>query len=129
MKTFETVIIFNPKNYADSIKIFKDMCQEFTGTKYKIKMDDIGENSLAYPLKNGSFNTGYYIVFTWQGTHTNVTELERHMRVNDDVLKFMTVEIDSDKYTDWELLPSSPSSEQPDALDVLLGLADYKNNK
>ena len=28
--TYETVIILDPLNYKDSVKVFRDMCQEFT---------------------------------------------------------------------------------------------------
>lgn len=133
--TYETVIILDPLNYKDSVKVFRDMCQEFT-KGYKIKEDDLGVKKLAYPLKEEKFTEGYYVVFTWMGTSENVAKLERHMRIDDNVLKFITVRRDEEAEYELEEIvvddagKSEQSSYNPnsqvDALDVLLGFADYK---
>lgn len=133
--TYETIIILDPLNYKDSVKVFRDMCQEFT-KGYKIKEDDLGVKKLAYPLKEGKFTEGYYVRFIWMGTSENVAELERCMRINDNVLKFMTIRTE-DAEDELEEMPaeddageseqsSSNPNSQVDALDVLLGFADYK---
>ena len=73
------------------------------------------------------------------GTSENVAELERHMRIDDNVLKFLTVRNEEAGY-DLEELEEMPAEDdagkseqssynpnsQVDALDVLLGFADYK---
>lgn len=133
--TYETIIILDPSNYKDSVKVFRDMCQEFT-KGYKIKEDDLGVKKLAYPLKGEKFTEGYYVRFVWMGTSENVAELERCMRINDNVLKFMTIRTE-DAEDELEEMPaeddagkseqsSSNPNSQVDALDVLLGFADYK---
>lgn len=133
--TYETIIILDPSNYKDSVKVFRDMCQEFT-KEYKIKEDYLGVKKLAYPLKEGKFTEGYYVRFVWMGTSENVAELERCMRINDNVLKFMTIRTE-DAEDELEEMPaeddagkseqsSSNPNSQVDALDVLLGFADYK---
>ena len=43
--TYETIIILDPSNYKDSVKVFRDMCQEFT-KEYKIKEDYLGVKKL-----------------------------------------------------------------------------------
>ena len=134
MHTYETVIIFNSKSKTlkDSITLLSDVCQTLTGSKYKIKVEDIGEKTLAYEIK--SHKSGYYVLLTWKGTPDNVSELERNLRINDDVLKFITVikedeeleefqeEAESEQATDTEM---NNSNAQIDALDVMLGFADY----
>ena len=139
MYSYETVVIFRPTDCKESIQVIKDICQEFTGTRYKIKTEDLGVKALAYPLKDGKFKTGHYVIYTWQGLPDNVTELERCMRINDKVLKFMTVKRDSaedeldefveDVTPEVKDVESEQSSYNPnsqvDALDVLLGFADY----
>lgn len=133
--TYETIIILDPLNHEDSVKVFRDMCQEFT-KGYKIKEDDLGVKKLAYPLKEGKFTEGYYVRFVWMGTPENVAELERHVRIDDNVLKFITVRTEDaedeleempaeDNAGESEQSSSNPNS-QVDALDVLLGFADYK---
>lgn len=136
--TYETIIIFNPHydgktTLKENIDIFKDMCQEFTNeSKKKIKMDELGEKKLAYEI-NGQ-PTGYYVVFTWMGNSENVSEIERCMRINDHILKFITVKQDDDITTLEDLpeedgLTESEQMETIDAMDVLLGLAQYKRKE
>ena len=127
MYVYETVVIFKPHEYEDSKKHIADICRR----KFRLlKKDELGVKKLAYPLRDGKFTEGFYVVFTWSGTPENVAELERNMRIDDNVLKFITVR-QEDEYLE-EDVPSTPvqdESEQvskPDALDVLLGFADYK---
>ena len=127
MYVYETVVIFKPHEYEDSKKKLEDMCRR----RFRLlKKDELGIKKLAYPLRDGKFTEGFYVVFTWSGTPENVAELERNMRIDDNVLKFITVR-QEDEYLE-EDVPSTPvqdESEQvskPDALDVLLGFADYK---
>ena len=143
---YETIIIFDSTNHDISVGIFRDMCQEFTGSEYIIHEDLVGVKKLAYPIKEKT--EGYYVIYTWLGLPENVAELERCLRINDNVLKFMTIrkrdedvdEEDSDEdYLRDEFITSQglTKSEQAadagvdnpnskiDALDVMLGFADY----
>ena len=143
---YETIIIFNKESYTESVKIFRDMCQEFTGSEYIIHEDLVGVKKLVYEVKEHT--EGYYVIYTWLGLPENVSELERCLRINDNVLKFMTIrkrdedvdEEDSDEdYLRDEFIinqgltkseqAADASSSNPnskiDAMDVLLGLANY----
>ena len=53
-----------------------------------------GRRKLAYPI--GNFTEGIYVVQLLRGPGTMVTELERRMRVHDDVLRYLTVRVDDD---------------------------------
>lgn len=53
-----------------------------------------GRRKLAYPI--GNFTEGIYVVQLIRGPGTLVTELERRMRVRDDVLRYLTVRVDDD---------------------------------
>lgn len=131
--TYETLIIFKPDDKAlhKNINIFMDMCQEFS-KKYKriIKFDDIGEKKLAYKLKD-KYYTGYYVQIFWRGTSNNTVELERCLRINDSVLKFMIVnnldDVELEELTEEDDVVTETEQDKPDALDVLLGLAHYQN--
>lgn len=135
MSIYETIIIFrttriDTTTLKESIDKFKDMIQSFSKPK-KIKMEELGEKKLAYEIKKET--SGYYVVFTWTTkTSEDVAELERQLRVDDHVLKFITVRQDDDE-DDVELddLPESeqdhPAKEIPNALDIMLGLAKYNN--
>ena len=97
IKTYETIVICDLDNYNDSIETLSEMCQEYTGTKFKITVDRQGAKKLAYPIKETHI-MGYYAIFTWRGTTENVTELERQMRIDENVLKFMTIRVDEEEY-------------------------------
>ena len=129
MYIYETVVILNPYEYKKSKKHIEDLCSKFR----LLKKDELGVKKLAYPLRDGKFTEGYYCVFTWVGELGYVAELERNMRIDDNILKFITVRQEDD-ITDYpeEDVPEYPDdakSEQSstiDALDVLLGFAEYK---
>jgi small subunit ribosomal protein S6 len=114
--TYETVIIFDPTK-SETKDYFKEMIEEISRKHHKkIRMDDVGTRKLAYPLKDGKFLEGYYVVFTWMGTHDEVVDLERCMRVNDNVLKFITIrqeEDDKDLEELEDIEPEEVASPQP----------------
>ena len=127
---YETIIILNELNYEYSCNKFEKMCKDFS-KGVLIKREDVGIRKLAYEIKEKS--AGYYIVFTWAGTPEDVAELERNMRIDDNVLKFINVKKNDEDEDDMEVDEDyHPESEQdhpeakPDAMDVLLGFADYK---
>lgn len=53
-----------------------------------------GRRKLAYPI--GDFTEGIYVVQLLRGPGAMVAELERRMRVHDDVLRYLTVRVDDD---------------------------------
>jgi len=124
MNNYETIIIFDPGHYKGNVKIFRDMCQEFMGKEYRIKEDILGIKKLAYPIKN--HQEGYYAIFTWRGTANQVIEFERNLRINDSVIKFMTLRTESD--TEFEKYSGSCSlPENPDVVDLWDLVFNYKN--
>lgn len=125
MEIFETIIILRGNIKEDkakaTIKRYEDFLQKYS-TEKKVKIDDMGIKKLAYEIRGNT--RGYYFLAYWQGETSNVDKLERMLRTDDDVIKFMTVKnIEGIELLD---LKSSPKSEQIDALDVLLGFAEYK---
>jgi small subunit ribosomal protein S6 len=60
-----------------------------------VRMDDIGMKNLAYPIEKKL--TGHYVLFEINGTGQEILELERRMRVNDMIMRYMTVRVDEDR--------------------------------
>jgi small subunit ribosomal protein S6 len=56
-------------------------------------LDDIGVRQLAYPIQK--FERGYYYIVYFTGQPETVKELERQMRYNEDLLRFMTVKYET----------------------------------
>ena len=135
MNVYETIIIFDPHVETIVIESYVDICQRFTGHEYEIKKEIIGPKRLAYDIKG--HKEGYYVVLTWRGTGENVIDLERNFRINDKVLKFITVKTEvGDDEEEFERIAQSDSAAvkseqiaQPDALDVLFGMAEYVAKK
>jgi len=60
-----------------------------------VRMDDIGRRPLAYPIQKK--NEGHYVLFEIEGSGQEIAELERRMRVNDMIIRYMTVRVDEDR--------------------------------
>ncbi len=57
-----------------------------------VATDDMGMRKLAYPVEKNE--RGYYTVVYFQAPGAAIAEIERLLRINEEILKFMTV-----KYT------------------------------
>jgi small subunit ribosomal protein S6 len=60
-----------------------------------VKVDDLGRRNLAYPINKK--NEGHYVLFEIEGSGQEIAELERRMRVNDMIMRYMTVRVDEDR--------------------------------
>jgi small subunit ribosomal protein S6 len=60
-----------------------------------VRMDDIGRKRLAYPIQKKQ--EGYYVLFEIEGSGQEIAELERRMRVNDMIMRYITVRVDEDR--------------------------------
>jgi small subunit ribosomal protein S6 len=56
------------------------------------KTEQWGLRNLAYRIKKNK--KGHYVLFNLDASPDAVTELERNMRLNEDVLRFMTVRVE-----------------------------------
>jgi small subunit ribosomal protein S6 len=60
-----------------------------------VRMDDIGRRPLAYQINKR--NEGYYVLFEIDGSGQEIAELERRMRVNDMIMRYITIRVDEDR--------------------------------
>jgi len=62
--------------------------------------DDMGMRKLAYPIQKNE--RGYYYVIYYTVNPSAINEIERRFRINENLLRFMTVKYDSKKeVTAW----------------------------
>lgn len=66
-----------------------------------VKTDDMGRRRLAYPINKK--NDGYYVLFEIEGSGKEIAELERRMRVNDTIMRYLTVRVDEERKTAQKL--------------------------
>ena len=107
MKRYETIAIVNPDVSPDERVILFDKCQDIirqkNGTLFEL--DEWGTRKLAYEIKKKL--RGYYVRFDYCGNGDLVQELERSFRIDERVLKFLTVLTEKD--TDPEKIKESIS--------------------
>jgi small subunit ribosomal protein S6 len=60
-----------------------------------VHMEDIGRRELAYPINKKT--EGHYVLFEIEGSGQEIAELERRMRVNDLIVRYITVRVDEDR--------------------------------
>lgn len=102
MPLYETVFIarqdVSAKQVEDYAKAFAKIVNDNGGeTK---RTEPWGLRNLAYKIKKNK--KGHYTLLHFDAPAAAITELERQMRLNEDVLRFMTVRI--------EKLPEGPSA-------------------
>ena len=94
MRRYETIIIMDSELPAEKqepvIKRVEETIAQQGG--YLAFIDDWGTKKLAYAIKKKE--RGHYIRFDFCGTGELVNEMERFFRIDDSVLKYMTVLLD-----------------------------------
>ncbi len=96
-RTYEVMYIVDPETAADKIEKLNEavgkLIEKEGGTV--VRVDDIGQRTLAYPIKKRT--EGHYVLFEIEGTGQEILELERRMRVNDLIMRYITVRVDEDR--------------------------------
>ena len=93
MRRYETICIVKPNLSEEEVKAIID---RFNGNVEEdggaiINLDKWGLKRLAYPIRKEA--QGYYIYTEYAGTPKAVAENERLFRIDDKVLKYLTVKL------------------------------------
>ena len=91
MRRYETFVIIDPDVSEEDRTGFYDRVKELIHgyDGFLAVIDEWGIQKLAYQIKKKP--RGYYVRFDYCGTGPLVDELERNFRIDDRILKFMTV--------------------------------------
>jgi small subunit ribosomal protein S6 len=91
MRRYETVFIVNPELSEEQCQPLFDKLTGLVSEDHGIliKFDKWGHKKLAYEIKRNT--RGYYVLMDFCGGGALVKEIERNMRLDDRVLKYMTV--------------------------------------
>ena len=94
MRRYETFTILNPdlsdEERAPVLNRVTELIPQMDG--FLILVDEWGARQLAYDIKKKS--RGYYVRFDFCGAGELVNEMERFFRIDDRVMKYMTVMLD-----------------------------------
>lgn len=98
MRTYEVVFIVGANTPEDVLqKLVSQLETVITdqgGTISKVDYTTLGRRKLAYPINK--LDEGIYTIIHFEGSGHEVAELERRMRVNDLVLRYLVVRTDED---------------------------------
>jgi small subunit ribosomal protein S6 len=96
MRKYETVLISDPdiqdQARADLFEKVRNIIAKENG--FLLDLDEWGNKKLSYEIKKKL--RGHYVCITYGGTGELVKELERNLRLSDDVMKFMTILLSDD---------------------------------
>ena len=93
MKTYELLTIFKPNLDAEDIdKNFKRVSDVVEGFEGKVEsVEKIGRKKLAYDIE--SFRDGFFVCANVSLPADKVAEFKRQLRLNDNILRTMFMEV------------------------------------
>ena len=97
MSNYESTFICSPELPAEKLEeIVEKAKKTITGHGGKVAVvQQLGRKRLAYPIKK--FKEGNYVYLELNGTGDMVAALENFYRVNDPVIRYLTVKVEKKK--------------------------------
>lgn len=116
-RMYETIYIVQPDLADDELKGLTAKVQEIvTGMKGDLKkLDDWGMRKLSYPIEK--FTRGRYFYLRFDGDAPLIAELERKLRLDDKVIRYQSVKLETDTAPAPAAAaqPAAPEAEAPAA--------------
>jgi small subunit ribosomal protein S6 len=116
MRKYETIFILQPDLAEDDVKLVTDKVQDvvasFKGDFHRL--DDWGIRKLSYSIRK--FPRGRYYYLRFDGEAAVVAELERRLRLDEKVLRYLTVNITDQP--EKKVAERKPVAEAPEAAEV-----------
>lgn len=96
MRRYETIVIIDPDIGEEQRAPVFDRIKELVPQKggLVVEFDEWGARKMAYEVKKKK--RGYYLRVDYCGTGDLVSEMERQFRIDDRVLKYMTILLEDD---------------------------------
>ena len=96
-RQYEVVFIVDPSAEDDEVTrltdSFKQIATDQGGTV--TKSESMGRRHLAYEIMHKT--EGNFVLLEIEGSGREIAELERRMRVNDRIIRYLTVRVDEDR--------------------------------
>ncbi|CAN5728844.1 hypothetical protein BH24ACI2_BH24ACI2_01740 [soil metagenome] len=102
-RVYEVMYIAAPETADEDVAKLNDSITKLIETEggSVVKLEDMGRRKLAYPINKKT--EGYYALFEIEGSGQEIAELERRMRVNDMIIRYLTVRVDEERKTAQKL--------------------------
>lgn len=96
-RVYEVMYIADPATDGETLeqlnKEIGDLIEKEGGSI--VNFEDMGKRQLAYRINK--FTEGHYCLFEIEGSGKEIAELERRMRVNDRIVRYLTVRVDEER--------------------------------
>ena len=90
MNKYESVIIIKPSVEEEEMKTLNSKYTDIINNAGKVEsVQELGKKKLAYEIMKNT--EGYYTVFNFEAKPELIAELERNYRIDDKIMKFITV--------------------------------------
>lgn len=90
MNKYESVVIIDPSVTEEAMKELVTKYTDIINNEGTVEsVDELGKKKLAYEIKKNK--EGFYTIFNFEAKPELITELERNYRIDDSILKFITV--------------------------------------
>lgn len=96
-RSYEIVFIIQPDAEDAEVMRLTEAAQKIITDQGGsiVKTEMMGKRRLAYEINHQ--RDGIYVLLEVEGSGSEIAELERRMRVNDRILRYMTVRVDEDR--------------------------------
>jgi small subunit ribosomal protein S6 len=93
-RTYEVIFIINPAAGDEEVMRLSEGVQKIITDQGGniVKTEMMGKRQLAYEIDHKK--DGTYVLLEVEGSGGEIAEVERRMRVNDQILRYMTVRVD-----------------------------------
>ncbi len=105
MRHYELLIILKPTLTEEEIKAKVDFVKEVLEKNQAqiASLQDLGMRKLGYEIDK--HQRGHYFVFYYKAPPSSIAEIERIMRITEEILRFLTVKYENKKeIKQWEIL-------------------------
>ena len=95
-RQYEVVFIVDPTADDEVSKLSENFAQIITDQGGTVTKNEVmGKRQLAYEILH--HKDGTFVLLEIEGSGKEIAELERRMRVNDRILRYLTVRVDEDR--------------------------------
>ncbi|MBI2876907.1 MAG: 30S ribosomal protein S6 [Candidatus Tectomicrobia bacterium] len=113
MYPYETIFILKPDlnegEIEEGINRVKDLITKYNGEISKV--ENWGKKRLAYQIQRNRF--GHYVFITFRGTSSLISELERHYKLNENILRSLMIRVDEAKLSKAALRAEKAAQRRP----------------
>jgi small subunit ribosomal protein S6 len=91
MRNYEVLYVLRPDLSEEAVQATREKFNALITNNGGeiVKVDDMGKRRLAYEIKD--FKEGIYTVVYFQGTKETVSELDRVIKITEDVIRYLIV--------------------------------------